>query len=425
MIDGFLDRTVAPPVRPFADINLVPERVETLPNGLILHIVNTGSQPISRLVLVREGGSLDAERPWQKRLMAEAMRENTVNMDGEHIADIVDYNGARLGSSVHDHFTRLDMLVLNRRMPELLPLMRDIMLDARFTERSLGVVAGKAAANRAIQLSKVSYVAANAARRMVTGTSHPASVIATPEDFTSTTVADVSVLYEEMLGMRMHAFIGGAFDEGTLKTVRDFLGAFSVAASRSICVRPYEPSPQRRVHVDMPQAMQAAVSMMMPAIGRDHPDYIDLRLTIIALGGYFGSRLMSNIREDKGLTYGINAALLGSREGAYMEIGAQCDRNYVEQVIEETVKEIDLLRSDPPRADELQRLKLYAWTSLAAAADSAFGTLDHYITRLMVGTPHDYFARQMQCVASLTPDRIAEIAGRYLDAGQLCVATAY
>lgn len=422
---GMLDRSVAPPVRPFADIKLVPERVETLPNGVILHVVNTGSQPISRLVMVREGGALDVKCPWHKLLMAEAMRENTANMDGERIADIVDYNGARLGSSAHDHFTKLDMLVLNHRMPELLPLMRDIMLDARFTGRSLGVVASKAAANRAIQLSKVSYMAANAARRMVTGESHPAAVTATPDDFTSTTVADVSAMYDDMLGARMHAFIGGSFDVGTLNMVRDFLGAFPVADGSRMCIRPYEPSSSGRMHVDMPKAMQAAVYMMMPVIGRDHPDYIDLRLAIIALGGYFGSRLMGNIREDKGLTYGINAALLGSREGAYMEIGAQCDRNYVEQVIDETAKEIELLRSEPPRADELQRLKLYAWTSLAAAADSAFGTLDHYITRLMVGTPDNYFAEQMQRVAALTPDRISEIAGRYLDVRQLCIATAY
>lgn len=419
------DRTVAPPAKPFAHIKLTPERVETLPNGLIFHIVNTGSQPISRLVTVREGGSLDAPRPWQKRLMAEAMRENTARMDGAQIADIVDFNGARLASGVHEHYTKLDLLVLNSRMPELLPLVRDITLESRITERSLGVVAGKAAANRAIQLSKVSYVAANAARRMVAGESHPAAMTAMPDDFTSTTVEDVTRLYDEMLGARMHAFLGGSFDEKIIEAVREFLCSLPAADGSLMRLQPYKPSAPGRTHVDMPKARQAAVSMMMPAIGRDNPDYIDLRLAIIALGGYFGSRLMGNIREEKGLTYGINAALLGNREGAYMEIGAQCDRSYVEQVIEETAKEIMQLRVNPPRGDELRRLKLYAWTNLAAAADSAFGTLDHYITRLMVGTPRDYFAEQLRCIEALTPERIAEMAGRYLDPALLRVATAY
>ncbi len=420
-----LDRSVAPPVKAFADINLVPEHVETLPNGVTLHVVNTGSQPISRLVIVREGGTLDASKPWQKRLMAEAMRENTAVMDGERIADITDYNGARLTGGAHDHFTKLDLLVLNRRIPDLLPVMRAIMFDARFTERNLGVIAGKAAANRAIQLSKVSYVAANAARRMVTGVTHPAAMTATPDDFTSTTVDDVSSLYYEMLGARMHVFLGGSLDDATVDAMRYFVAALPAAYGSLMCVQPYAPSAPARVHIDMPQAMQAAVSMMMPAIGRDHPDYIGLRLAVMALGGYFGSRLMRNIREEKGLTYGISAALLGSREGAYMEIGAQCDRSYVEQVIEETAKEMSGLCTDPPRGEELERLKLHAWTALASAADSAFGTLDHYITGLMVGMPENYFADQMRCVASLTSERIVEIAGRYLDPEQLRVATAF
>lgn len=420
-----LDRSVAPAVRPPADIKLGPEHVETLANGIVFHVVNIGTQPISRLVVARDGGALDAEHPWQKRLMSEAMRENTASMDGEQIADIVDYNGARLTGSVHEHFTKLELLALNHRLPELLPVVRDIILEARFNERSLAVVAGKAAANRAIQLSKVSYMASNAARRMVTGPGHPSAIIAMPDDFTSTTSDDVTALYDEMLGARMHVFLGGAFDSATVYAVRGFLEELPYADRRLMHVEPYTPLAPWRTHVDMPQARQAAVSMMMPAIGRDNPDYIDLRLAIVALGGYFGSRLMSNIREDKGLTYGISAALLGSREGAYMEIGAQCDRNYVEQVIDESIREITSLRTNPPEGEELERLRLYAWTSLAAATDSAFGTLDHYITRLMVGTPEDYFAEQLQHIAKLTPERISAVATRYLDPAQLRIATAF
>ena len=419
-----LDRSVAPEVRPFADLVLPGQHVEKLKNGITLHVVNTGSQPISRLVFAREGGALDVACPWRMRLMAEAMRENTVRMDGAQIADIVDFNGARIWSSLHDHFVKLDMLALNSRLHELLPLMHDIMLEARFTDRALEVVAGKAAANRAIQLSKVSYVASNAARKAVVGARHPAAVIAMPDDFTSSTVADVEAIYAEMLDARTHVFLGGAFDNATVGAVRSFLEAFPAARAEHMQVMPYEPEPPCRVDVEMPQSRQAAVSMMLPTISRDNPDYIDLRLAVIALGGYFGSRLMGNIREEKGLTYGINAALMGSREGAYMEIGAQCDAAYVEQVIDETAKEINALRSNPPCGDELERLKRYAWSSLASAADSAFGTLDHYITQLTVGTPADYFEAQLRAIAGLTPERISDVAGLYLNPDRLRIATA-
>ena len=417
-----VDRTVAPPTTPFSHISLPAETVETLPNGVEFHVVNTGEQPISRLSLFWDGGTLDSTNPCVPGLMVEAMRGSTTGLTGAEIDDAVDFNGGRLAGRAADHYTGLDLISLNSRLGDLLPVLGEIATNADFPEEAVGVPARKASANRALQLSKVSYRAATRVRQAMQGAGHPASRVAMPDDFLAVTPAEVRRAYSSMCSCRKHAFLGGSFDETTIGRVREFLESLPASGQSPILVQPYSPEGVGRFFDEMPDAKQSAVSMALPAIGRNHPDYIALRLAVMALGGYFGSRLMSNIREEKGLTYGINAALLGNREGASMEIDAQCDARSVEAVVEETRREILDLRSNPPRGAELNRLRLNAWSALASATDSSFGILDHYITRLLVGTPADYFRMQLDELEKLTPDRIAEVATSYLDPAMLRVS---
>lgn len=418
------DRTKAPATSPVADIHLAPERIERLGNGIDLHIVDAGDQPLSRLTLFSEGGTLDYPSQPTVAVASEAMRELTAGMDGEQIADTVDFNGARLGTRQGEHYTGIDLVALNSRMPDVLPVVGQIVTEARFTPHTVRMTASKAASARAVQLTRVSVIASEAAHAAVQGADHPASRTPMPDDFTAVTPDGCAAWYGQFASAARHAFIGGRLDEATLRSVRAFLESLPAAEARPVDIVPYSPGAPGREDIAVEGAVQAAVAMTLPAIGREHPDYIPLRLTVMALGGYFGSRLMGNIREEKGLTYGINAALLGNREGAYMEINAQCDARYTDRVIAETMHEIDALRTRPPRGAELDRLRLFAWTSLASAADSAIGAIDHYITRMLVGTPADYFDRQLEAIRTLSPEIIAEMACRYLDKDRIFTVTA-
>lgn len=417
-----LDRSVAPPTTPFSRITLPAESVETLANGIEFHVVNTGEQPISRLSLLWEGGTYDAENEVIPAIVVEAMRASTAGMSGAEIDDAIDFNGGRLSGRASDHYSGLELISLNSRMADLLPVVGEIATRADFPETVVNVPLRKFSSSRALQLSKVSFRAVQRARCAMFGAGHPAARLAMPDDYLAVTRDDVARGYELMCRARKHAFLGGSFDESTVGQVRRFLESLPPSHESLIRIVPYAPEAPGRHFENMPDAKQAAVSMTLPTIGREHPDYIALRLAIMALGGYFGSRLMSNIREEKGLTYGINAALLGNREGAYMEIDAQCDSANVEQVVEETRKEILALRTNPPRDGELNRLRLNAWSSLASATDSSFGILDHYITRLLVGTPPDYFQAQLDVLDTLTSGRIAEVAARYIDPDALTIA---
>lgn len=189
-------------------------------------------------------------------------------------------------------------------------------------------------------------------------------------------------------------------------------------------VIPDSPAMPCRVDVKREGATQSAVVAVMPAIPRSHPDYIPLRIAVMALGGYFGSRLMANVREDKGYTYGISASLVGEKEGAHIKIETQCDPRYVESMIQEIKAEMTAMATRPPSSLELERVKRHYMTTLTSRLESPMSMIEEHISTLTVGTPPDYFDRQQEVLSQLSPELITDVASRYLDPDRLSWATA-
>lgn len=175
---------------------------------------------------------------------------------------------------------------------------------------------------------------------------------------------------------------------------------------------------------DRPESLQSAVVLSIPAIARTHPDYNFLRLTVTALGGYFGCRLMTNIREDKGYTYGITASLIGSHDGSYITVSAQCDKRYTEALIDEVRNELRGMVTRPLGADELSRLRFNAASDLASTLDSPMNMMDYYELQQTVGTPPGYFDARQDALADITPEIICAISQKYLDPDALRISIA-
>lgn len=419
------DRSVAPAVCSFAPLEISPDSVEHLSPGKTLHHLRGGDQQLARLTLMWEGGTLETQRNSLSAFVTEDMREGTATRSGAEIADAIDFAGARLTPRISEHYTGIELLTLSSRLPGLLPLLRDMTLNAVYSPETVAVTARKLAGALSTKMARVVYPAACALQAAMTGPGHRAALTELPLQIADTSRDDVVAARDIIIGNgRLHAFLAGNFDTKVLDSVRSFVNSLPSASDVSpITLVPYSPASPSRLDLPHPGALQSAVAMGIPTIGRNNPDYITLRLAVIALGGYFSSRLMTNIREEKGLTYGINASLLGTLEGASMRISAQCDKANVEQVIDETRSEIRSLVSNPPCGDELHRLKLNAWTSLAATVDSPLSMMNYYVTALDVGTGDDYFARQLRVIESLTPEDIARVAETYLDVDRLSIVT--
>lgn len=419
------DRTAVPPVKPFGRMSVPDETVEILPNGLTLHSISGGDQPICKLSIAFGGGTSELGSDVYANLVLSQIIEGSKKKSAAEIADILDYNGARVGVRPQTHHCVLDVWALNERLPQILELLQECLAEPLYPESELEAAKLRTKAAFLSSREDVSVMAGEAFNKLIYGEDHPLAQPLSEQLIDAVNSEALHTKHRELLVPKTaHAFLSGMIDENVSGCVKRFLnGLPSLGHPRSMEVNVIRPqAPGTRSVVTVKNAVQDAVVVGLPTPGRESEDYSSLRLTVMALGGYFGSRLMANIREDKGLTYGIYSSLLGCHEGAYMSVTAQCDSAYTSRVIDEIVAEINSLASNPPRGEELRRLKLFASTSLAEILDTPAGIMGYYAGRLLVGTPADYFARQQAAIESLTPDVISEMASKYIRAEQLRIA---
>ncbi|MDE6651630.1 MAG: insulinase family protein, partial [Paramuribaculum sp.] len=166
-------------------------------------------------------------------------------------------------------------------------------------------------------------------------------------------------------------------------------------------------------HIKVENSVQTALDVSIPSISRSHPDYLALRLAVMALGGYFGSRLQQNIREDKGLTYGISAALLGRPEGSSISVRTSCNHDYLTKVREEIFKEMLKMSAEPMTREEIKRLKLAEIGSLMDVTDSPESIIGFHRTIYSENLHSDYFAQRIEAVNRIEAEDIMRVAAAY------------
>lgn len=420
------DRSKAPDIRPFGRLTLPDEKVGTLSNGVTLHTLAGGDQDVVRIDIAAEGGPSDTANPCTATLAAELLTEGCRGMSGEAIADKTDYNGALLNSNASGHFTKLQLASLTSKLEEMAPTAVACMLEPSFPEDTFALIKQKGIARQKLNMSRVSFLASADNKQLICGARHPDGRIVTPEEIEAITREDIIKFHSRTLnGRHIHAYLAGKFDSRAESFVAKLLEQLPESD---------EPSPMRVVkfapeaptlrRVEKPGALQNAVAMSLPAPGRHHDDYNALRMAVTALGGYFGSRLMMNVREDKGYTYGISASLLGSHEGGYITISAQCDRRYTDALIEEVRHELRRMADEPLSDDEMERLRFNSATDLASTLDSPFTIMDYYELQRLVGIPADYFDARQATTKSISKEEICRLSAQYLQPEQLRISIA-
>ena len=171
-------------------------------------------------------------------------------------------------------------------------------------------------------------------------------------------------------------------------------------------------TPDKRIFVERDDALQSAIKLGATTIERTHPDYLKLRVLMTLFGGYFGSRLMSNIRENKGYTYGISAGTLFYPGSGMILISTEADNEYVELLIREVYHEIDKLQVEPVPVSELTMVRNYMLGEMCRNYESPFSLADAWMFIYTSKLDDTYFARSLQAVKEVTPEEMKELAAR-------------
>lgn len=425
-----LDRTTPPAVRDFESLFMPALRELVLDNGIKVKVMDQDSSlDLSRLTCVFSGGLAECGRQTVARLVPALMLEGSKSHPDGALAELIEFNGARQAFAVEPHFTSMSIFTLNSRLKEVVQLFPEILFEPQMSPRAFDVVRDRHVNNVELMLKKVEYNASVSFNKLMMGKNHPLSVVESPDEIRDLALDELKSWHSRLFRPTvegMSLYLAGRITPEVEDAVNAAFGALPVGGSGEVAalIKPFDSMTGVSVRTHVEGAVQSAVRMGMPTIGRDHPDYIKLRYLVMALGGYFGSRLMTNIREDKGYTYGISSFLLGQPEGGMMEVVASTDSMHEKSLIDEVVAEIERLHTGEFSDEEIDRLRKHAMSGLASSLDNAFEMMDYYQTLKTAFIPDGYFGRQISVLKGLTSDELVRVAREHLPVEKLSITVA-
>ena len=411
-----LDRTLAPPVQPLARVALPAAEVLTLPSGARLHVLANEAQPVVRLQAVFRAGKLAEPAPGLASLTARILLEGTTTRTARQIADEVAFYGASLECDSGFDRATLTLYCLTRHLPTLLPLVLDVLTNPAFPAAELQQLKTRTIQNVRVERQKTSYLATERFNALLFGAD---TAYGQPFDETA---------YQNLTAEQTRDFHRAAY---SLANAELFLCG-DVAAEHALVAQAFgtdalagkalpEPAvvlPELTVaapdRVAVAGSMQASIRMGRPWPAPTHPDTHGLKLLVNVLGGYFGSRLMRNIREDKGLTYGIYASVAPREYGTYLVLGTDVKGESADFAVSEIELELRRLQEEPIPAEELETVKSYLLGKFANELSTVFEQCDKYKNLVFLDLPADYYTQFVQQTEAADAETLRELAQEYL-----------
>ena len=413
-----LDRSIQPLIREPEQLEVLSPEKRVMTNGIPLYILNAGENEVVRIDLLMKGGRWQQTQRLQALFTNRMLREGTRRYSAAAIAERLDYYGAWLELSSSSEYAYVTLYSLNKYLPETLDIFESIVKEPIFPEKELGVIVDNNIQQFLVNSSKVDFLAHRTLVNAIYGDTHPCGQLVQKEDYQLINPSVLQSFYDRYYHSgNCSIYLSGKVDEDIIRRIETLFGSEPFGKGFQKPENPfYTPltSPGKRIFTERADAMQSAVRMGMLSIDRRHPDYLKIRVLVTLLGGYFGSRLMSNIREDKGYTYGISAGIMPYPDSGLFVINTETANEFVEPLIKEVYHEIDQLQNDLVPGEELAMVKNYMLGDMCRSYESAFSLADAWIFIHTSGLSSSYVTDAVEAVKTINPAEIRELASRYL-----------
>ncbi|MGL4992847.1 MAG: M16 family metallopeptidase [Bacteroidales bacterium] len=423
-----LDRSQAPAMQMLENISFKAAEPTILPNGIELYLIEQGEKEVSRIDFLFSSGKWDQLSPLTATFANMLLKEGTNTYSSSEIAEKLDYFGAWIQPSVTQHNSYLTVYSLNKHFSSVIPIIESMLKEPLFPENEFNIFRNRQKEQYMVELQKVQILALHASLGQIYGESHPYGAHANIDTFNNLNLDLVRDYYRRCYrAANCKIIVTGRPTQNIVEEISSRFGS-SIWQHQSEGFAPKEalinPSNDRSIFIDKSDSQQAAIRIASTAVNRNHEDYNGFRVLNTIFGGYFGSRLMENIREEKGYTYGIGSAVSANRYGAHFVINTQTGNEYVNAVIQETFNEMQKLRDEKVSEQELNTVKCYLMGEMARMFDGPFATADAQVSLMANNLDSDYYQRQIDTIRAITSDDIQELANRYLKEELFYIAAA-
>jgi predicted Zn-dependent peptidase len=397
-----------------------------LSNGIKVFLIGGGTEDIVRLEFSFQAGHATEQIPLLASSTNLMLTEGSQNFTAIKINRVMDLYGAFYNLYCDRDRAGIVIWCMNRHLDKVLELTHEILFAPVFPEKELNALMKKRLRSFQISRDKVNVMAGDRFFESIFGSHHPYGRETHPDDFKAMIP---SLLKDYHAGFytagNMAIIVSGKVQGNISDLLENKFGAVRTPPvyNEESHIR-LSGQKEKKVYIGKTGSVQTAVKIGSASINKRHPDYPALKILNMILGGYFGSRLMKNIREEKGYTYGITSSVTSLSLSGYKMISTEVSKIITQNAIDEIYKEIRLLQTVPLESEELDMVRNCMLGDMVRMFDGPFATAESFRSAWEFGLDNSYFYRLAEKIKSIEPDEITSIAQTYYNIDDLYEITA-
>ncbi len=415
-----LDRKTAPHIKDAVEyaISLKKPAQFKLDNGVEVYSIQAGTEEVVQIEWVFKAGNWYEKQKNVSSATNFLIKNGTAQKSAYEINEFVDFYGAYLNRTCYNETAVVSLHCLTRQLEKILPIVQEIFLEAVFPESELIIYKQNMKQRLAVNLQKCDFIAGRKIDELLFGIKHPYGVYSELTDYDVIEQEHVKQYYDQFYrNGHCTIFSAGILPNNYEALLNTFFGTLPL--NQSVLekqVHLVEPAVQKKWNViNDENGVQGAIRIARPFPTRHHPDFPKVQVLNALFGGFFGSRLMNNIREDKGYTYGIYSFLVNHvHAGAWM-VSTEAGRDVCEATITEVYHEMEKLRNGAIDQEELLLVKNYLIGTLLGDLDGPFQIIGRWKNLILNGLDDSFFYNSVNTIKNISSEELKELAKKYLN----------
>ena len=412
-----LNRTDAPAFKTINKIDVIKTKHEKLNNGIDFYSLSAGSQEIVKIEFIFKAGMYHQPATLVASTTNVMLESGTRSFTADQLSDGIDFFGSFLELQVEQDFATITLFSLNKYLNESLKFIEEIIKYPVFPEHEFKIHIANKRQKFAINSQKVNVLARRKFSELLFGSSHPYGIDVAEKDFDRINIGELKSFFNTFYNSQNCSIIAsGNLPKNILETLNGFFGSSNWGSGGKINLLaiPVKSSFEQKHFIHKEDAIQSAIRVGRILFNKTHPDYFKFQVLNTILGGYFGSRLMANIREDKGYTYGIGSGLNNLVHSGCFYISTEVGSDVTKPTLDEIYKEISLLREKLVDPHELETVRNYILGNFLRSVDGPFALADKFKSIWEFDLDYSFFDNYFKAVKTVTPAELRDLANNYL-----------
>ena len=413
-----INRKEAPPIVNAVDfkLSLKPYEKFVLKNGVDVYTVNAGAEEVLSLEWVFNAGNCYEDKNLVAASANFLLRNGTSNKTAFQLNEHFEYYGSYLNRACHHETATISLHTLTKHVNELLPVVREMITDSILPEEELSTYKQNQKQRLKVSLKKSDFIAGREIDVCLYGKDHPYGKYSSLEEYETLQRDELMSFYNRFYkNGKFIIFAAGKLPVNLEQLLNDQFGDLPVG-NISLAPNKITPAIEKKYRITNDSAgVQGSIRIAREFPNRHHPDFLKAQILNTLFGGFFGSRLMSNIREDKGYTYGIHSYVQNHIQSTAWMISTEAGKDVCEATIAEVYKEMNLLKTELVEDDDLKLVQNYMMGSILGDLDGPFQIIARWKNYILNGLDESFFYNAINTIKDITPTDIQQLAQKYLN----------